>query len=168
MATRKLMYKNVIQVRELSAAGPKVSCLNCLPVVSYQKNVPVSCEVTCGCHVGPLLTVKSTRPAPVLHPSWLEPVSFAWGENQRAFSAGNSWCPPCFPWAADSRQSSGPALQPGSLDDSCLQGCSTVTNSSMLHSNCAPPLMLKWHQQDSLHLWRLSAFANSLLRPEKN
>lgn len=43
------------------------------------------------------------------------------------------------PSAADSRQSSQPALQLGSLDDSCLQGRSTVTNSSALHSNCAPP-----------------------------
>lgn len=53
LATVTLRQEN-IKVSKLAAAGSKVSCLNCLPVVSYQENVPVSCEVGRGRHSSPL------------------------------------------------------------------------------------------------------------------
>lgn len=59
-----------------------------------------------------------------------------WVSCLAGISRSSQW----FSSAVDSRLSSQPALQPGSLDDSCLQGCSTVTNSSVFHSNCASPL----------------------------
>lgn len=82
---------------------------------------------------------------PFLHPSSLEPcLCFLCMRREPAsFFSTEQLVSSMFSVSSGRQTIERPALQPGSLDDSCLQGCSTVTNSSVLHSNCAPPLMLK-------------------------